>query len=207
MELQPLVRSIFRKMIPIIINRDMKKFNILIVVVIALTVVNGVLIGLLWFANYHKKQPQGGQAFEYLTKQLQLTPAQVKQYTILRDEHAAFTHGLNEEIRMLRDTFFHNIKAPAIDSLQVKQLEQHIAGDQVKLDSATLYHFRKFRAILQPGQQNKFDGLIQQVLRMMGGPHPPQGRPGPDSGPPQGPMGGPPPDGPLQGGPPDGPPR
>lgn len=180
----------------------MKKFNILIVVVIALTAVNCVLIGLLWFNNYHKKQPQGGQAFEYLTQQLHLTAAQVKQYTILRDEHAAFTRKLNEEIRTMRDTFFDNIKAPAINTTQVNQLAQRIAGNQAKLDSATLYHFRKFRAILQPEQQSKFDGLIQQVLRMMGGPHPQQGRPGPGNGRPQGPMGGPPPDGP-----PDGPPQ
>jgi len=161
----------------------MKNSKTLMIVVITLIAVNCLLIGTLWYNTYHRKAPMPtGNAFEYLSKTLQLTPAQVKQYKALRDWHFNFTSKINNEMRMERDSFFDNLSNPSINSAQVSQLEGRILAHQQMLDTATFYHFRKLRAILTPNQQEKFNGVIQDVLHMMAGPNGPgrhsPGRPG-----------------------------
>ncbi|MES2274396.1 MAG: periplasmic heavy metal sensor [Bacteroidota bacterium] len=210
----------------------MKSFKTLVVVVAVLITANCVLIGMLWYHNYHKSHnnpvrppiPIQGPAFEYLSRELKLNPEQVKQYDAMRKAHVAFTRKTNDEQRMLRDSFFDNLKNPNSKPAEVELLEKRILTDQNKLDTATYYHFRRFRAILNAGQQKKFDGIINNVLHMMAQPHPQGGgpsgqpgqmeppgngpskgfkpgkhRPGPDGrpmdGPPEGRPGGPPPDG------------
>lgn len=164
----------------------MKNSKTLMIVVIVLIAINCLLIGTLWYNNYRPKTPPPtGSAFEYLSKELKLTPAQVKQYEILRDRHFNFTSKVNREMRMARDSFFDGLGNPSVNSATVNQVEQRILTRQQMLDTATFYHFRKLRAILTPRQQEKFDGVIQNVLRMMAGPHGPEGQhPGrPQAGP------------------------
>lgn len=178
----------------------MKNFKLLIIIVLALISVNCILIGILWYNSYHRRMPApAGNAFEYLTKELALTPAQVKQYDALRKQHFEFTSKTGNEQRMERDSFFNNLGNPSVDAATVNQLEQRILAHQQMLDTATFNHFRKVRAILTPTQQEKFDGVIQNVLHIMGGPH------GPERQRPGGPQAGPPPAG-EQDGPPQGPP-
>lgn len=208
------------------------------IVVITLIAVNCALIGTLWYNRYERQPPPAvmpppaGNAFEYLCKELKLTPEQVKKYKALRDEHFTFTSKISQEMRLARDTFFNALKKPAVSAEDVNMMEMQVLVRQQKLDTATFNHFRKLRAILTPVQQNKFDNIIQSVLRMMAGPHGPTGEqhPGqPGAGPPQAgtlpvrgqlnrrpgmgrPPGGPPrppfgrPDGPPPGFGPDGPP-
>lgn len=185
----------------------MKSFKPLLIVVIALIIINCVLIGMLWYNNYSKKRPMQGNAFEYLSKELSLTPLQVQQYDVLRKQHFEFTSKVNEHMRMLRDSFFDNLKSPEASPTTVNKLEGRILTDQRMLDSATFYHFRTLRGMLHAGQQSKFDDMIKDVLHMMGQPHPPGrqhgNRPGPEGPPQDGPLQ----DGPQQGPPPDGPPK
>lgn len=214
----------------------MKNFKLLIIIVLALISVNCILIGILWYNNYSRRpQPVTGNAFEYLTKELSLTPAQLKQYDILRKQHFEFTRQMGEQQRAMRDSFFNNLKLTTVDTAAQNALEERILQHQHMLDTATFNHFRKVRAILTPQQQTRFDDLIQDVLRMMGQPHPPGRDPRPEQRPPaglqgeaqQGPppirgqfngrhrrpgmgrlQGGPPPQGPQpQGPPPMGPPQ
>lgn len=125
----------------------------------------------------------------------------------MRKQHFQFTRKLNEENRMLRDSFFENIKTPALNTAVLNELEKKITTNQVMLDTATLQHFRKFRSILNKDQQEKFDHILKTAIHMMG---PPQRGRNNRQGPPNGmpPNGMPPPrgGGPGQGSPPDGPP-
>jgi len=178
----------------------MKSFKTLAVVVIALVLINIILMGILWYNNNdHKRRPVQGTAFQYLSKELQLSPAQIKRYDTLRKQHFDFTSRVSNEQRMLRDSFFNHLKDQSTNQAQINDQEKRILIKQAQLDSATFYHFRSFRAILSTRQQEKFDGLISQVLHMMGqsqrhpGDKTPTGPPPGDGPPPQGP---PLPDGP-----------
>jgi len=156
----------------------MKNFKPLIVIVALLIIANCVLVGLLWYRNYSKpktdKQP-GGPAFEYLTRELKLSPQQSKQYKAMVAEHRNFTREVNDDQRARRDSFFDYLKEPNVDKAEIDALEKRIINDQRRLDSATFYHFRAFRAILTPVQQSHFDEVINSVLHMMARP---QGGPG-----------------------------
>lgn len=157
----------------------------LVIVVAILIVANCVLISLLCYRTFNKKHPQQqpqGPAFEYLVHELKLNPGQVKKYQALRDQHFHFTQKTGEMMRLQRDSFFDNLKNPSANPAAVQQLENRILANQGQLDSATFFHFRDFRKILNAEQATKFDGIINTVLHMMS--RPPGGRPG-ANGPPQ----------------------
>lgn len=177
----------------------MKSYKILIVVVVALVVVNCALLAVIWLGQSKGPGNDGPPkaANEYLIKELSLTPGQQKKYEVMRKDHFERTQKLNRLSRGLRDEFFEHIKSDQLDTAAANAAEAKILANQMTLDTITLNHFRQFRAILSPKQQDKFDQIIQNALRMMGGPprHGPQGMPPRDGQ-------GPPPDG--QGPPPDG---
>ena len=158
----------------------MKNIKLLVVLATLLMIANCVLLGVLWYRSNYKKraqprpQPQG-QAFEYLTRELKLTPDQVKKYDVLRNQHMQLTRKTSEEMRLQRDSFFDNLKNPNANPTVVKQLEKRILMNQAKLDSATFFHFRNFRVMLNPKQASRFDSIINTALHMMS--HP-AGRPG-----------------------------
>jgi Spy/CpxP family protein refolding chaperone len=168
----------------------MKSYKIFIIAVTILILLNCALLGAFWYTRLKREQnglPRA--AYEYLSKELQLTPDQQKQYDVMRGEHFELTRKLNERNRGLRDAYFENIKTPVLDTAAAYTAEQHIITIQVSLDSATLTHFRKVRAILNTRQQTKFDQIIKNALHMMGSPP----RPGPGNG--HGPNDMPPPNG------------
>jgi len=184
----------------------MKNFKVLVVIVTLLIATNCVLIGLLWYNNYSKAKPpadiRGGQAAAYLTRELKLTPQQLAKYQGMVTTHREFTQQVNMGLRARRDSFFDQLKNPSLNKNEIDALEQRILNDQRRLDSATFYHFRGFRAILLPAQQSKFDEVINHVLHMMARPQ--GGRPGGPQAQGQRFEGPPPMDGQRQGPPPNG---
>src|SRR6185312_5237893 len=83
--------------------------------------------------------------------------------------------------------FFENIQTPVLNKKAADSIEKKILANTVMLDSATLFHFRKLRAILDNNQKITFDKIIKNALHMMGGPqNGPQGMrpPGRDMPPP-----------------------
>ncbi len=60
----------------------------------------------------------------------------------------------------MRDSFFDNLKNPNSKPAEVALLEKRILIKQGQLDSATFYHFRSFRKILNADQGVKFDSII-----------------------------------------------
>jgi periplasmic protein CpxP/Spy len=164
----------------------MSKSKLWIAIVVVLLVVNTILLVFLWMGKRPRKM-MGGSAKDYLTKELSLNEAQVKQYDQLRDEHIGAIRQLNDDMKDLKDNMFDNLSTNNIDSNKVKGLLQQIGENEKGRDSITFYHFRKLRTILTAEQQQKFDKIIKNVLRMMG--PPPQAPPirdRPGGGPPMG---------------------
>lgn len=181
----------------------MKNNKALIITVIALMVVNIGLLAFMWRQRFQHRPGGGpGPAYEFLTKELSLTPGQQAKYGDMRKVHLALTQRISRETHLLRDSFFAEVKNDPLDSTQLNSLEHKILNNQRRLDSATFYHFRQLRAILDDGQQEKFDKLLKNVLQMMASPAPhgpgpgrPDGEPGQQQGPPPPGPGGPPPGG------------
>lgn len=163
----------------------MKSYKIWLVIVLSLLAINSVVLAVIWF---HHKRPlvarqhgdarqQSMEPKDILINALALTAKQQQIYDGMRKSHMEITSKLNEDGHALHDSLFSNIKKPKIDSAVINSVTKKISDNQVQIEKATLYHFRSFRAILTPDQQTKFDGVINDVLRMMGRPGPMQGQP------------------------------
>lgn len=159
----------------------MKSYKGLAVLVIFVMLLNVGFLGFLWYGHYHPKQHNQVHqpVFEYISKELKLNPVQQKQYDAMRNEHFALTSKLNAEIRKKRDAFFDQLKDPKADPATINAMAKSISADEAMIDTATFYHFRRFRAILNATQQSRFDEIINDVLHAMAGPAqhgpPPQG--------------------------------
>lgn len=184
----------------------MKSVKILITIVVLLVLINCALLAVFWLQRGKGPGPDAPpqRAHEFLTKELKLDKAQEEAYEKMRTKHFETTRALNDTNRKLRDSLFNYIQTPELDTPTVTRLEKQIAFNQAELEKATLLHFRELRSMLNKDQQKKFDGVIKDVLRMMGGP-PRRGR-GPNGMPPPRDGQGPPPgQGPPRGeGPPPG---
>ena len=151
---------------------------------------NIVTLALLWIhRGGHEHPPVGGQQrgnmFEYLSKELNLTKQQQDAYDSLRNEHQKATRDLQDSVRDAKDAFFSMLGKENVSNEALTQQSNKAAALSAQLDMITFRHFEKVRALCNPDQQKKFDGIIQEALRGMGQ--------GPRQGPPPPPHGGPPP--------------
>ena len=171
------------------------KNKLLTGLVVLLLVANAATITLFWLDKAkHPPQPKGSPQ-EFLVKELKLDAKQQEQLDVLRKEHREAADQLREKIKAAKESFFDLLKQdnPA-DSIK-QAAAKNVSSFTEQLDLLTLNHFQKLRAICRVEQQKKFDGIIQQVIRMIGQPRPPGSSLGP---PPAGPRGDrvPPPGGP-----------
>lgn len=176
------------------------KTNWLVLAVIALAVINLAALGYIWFNKPEAVKgevtgPRNGDARAVLIRELALDTVQVKQFDSLRKMHFDVIGGYRASTRELKDALFSRLHAPADSSVQF--LAQQIGRLQEKMDLETFDHFSRLRALLRPQQVKKFDEVIQDILRNMGGPPGRRGEGPPPEGP-EGRRGSPPTDGPPQ---------
>jgi Spy/CpxP family protein refolding chaperone len=160
----------------------MKNYKFWLTIVLTLLVVNSVVLAIMWFHKHpqfrHRPVVQEQSIMEpkdVLINTLAFTPKQVILFDTLRYKHRQLVNKLDGENHILRDSLFNNIKKPKADTALINAIAKHISDNQSQIEKATLYHFREVRAILTPTQQIKFDGIISEVLQMMGRPGPPHG--------------------------------
>jgi len=155
-----------------------------------LAILNLTLLIALFNGRHHMEKhamhmpPEGmhhppGKPSEFLIHELQLTPEQIKQFDALKDQHSETIRHLMEEGHDLRDNFFDLLKQDSIDTKSVEEKAALIATNQQKIETATFEHFKKVRQICTPGQKQKFDHIINEVLKQMARPHGGPGGPPP----------------------------
>ena len=160
------------------------------VITLLLLTANIVTLALLWTNKKNEKeqvilQPKpGGQVFEFITHELNLDSAQQIAYEKLREEHQAGVRPLQDSIRNAKNTFFDLLADEKVVDPMIQEFSKRIAELEQQRDVLTFKHFQKLRAICNKEQQTKFDSIIQEVLRSMGGPKRPPGppRPGMENG-------------------------
>lgn len=155
--------------------------------VIVLVAVNLALLATIWFKPRHPHgpppmghmpPPHGGPR-EMIIHELNFNEAQVKEFEGLITEHRAAIERLRNEGKDLRTSLFDQLKNDLTDSLKVKEATNAIAKNQIYIEMATFDHFEKVRKLCNPEQKKKFDGIINNITKMMGGmgPPPPHGPP------------------------------
>ncbi len=153
------------------------------VVTLLLLTANIVTLALLWTnkkndsVSDRPQQKPDGQVFEFITHELSLDSGQQKEYKFLRDEHQAGVRPLRDSIRKAKDSFFDLLQQENVAETTIEEYSKKIGNLEQQRDVITFKHFQKLRAICNKEQQIKFDYIIKDVMRRMGGSKRPQGPP------------------------------
>lgn len=160
------------------------KNKLLTWLVALLLIANAATIVMFWLNKKPKPPQPGDRAKQFLITELKLDAAQQQELDALVKEHRKATRELRDKIKAAKDSLFALIKETnAADS--AKQVAAANASQYTgQIDLLTLNHFQKVRALCRPDQQQKFDKIIKDVLRMMTPPRPPMGPGRPDGPPP-----------------------
>jgi Spy/CpxP family protein refolding chaperone len=152
------------------------------VITLLLLTANIVTLALLWTnkksdREFEKPRRQpGGQVFEFINHELSLDPAQQQTYKTLREAHQAGIRPVQDSIHKAKDRFFDLLQQENVAEATMMEYGKRIGELEQQRDVITFKHFQKLRAICNKEQQAKFDDIIKDVLRRMGGP---KRRPGP----------------------------
>ena len=155
------------------------------VITLLLLTANIVTLALLWTNKKndrefeHPGRQPGGQVFEFINHELNLDPAQQQTYKTLREEHQAGVRPVQDSIRKAKDRFFDLLQQENVAEATMLEYSKRIGELEQQRDIITFKHFQKLRAICNKEQQGKFDNIIKDVLRRMGGPKRPPGPPPP----------------------------
>jgi periplasmic protein CpxP/Spy len=153
-----------------------KLFISTIVVLVALNI--ATLATLWWIAGRDGAVPRvagqpGPRAHEFLERELRLTDEQRARYEKLREAHAQTTRSLLEQLRIEKKALFDLVHADTVDDAEVERKAHAAAELQAAIDVATFRHFQDIRMMCTEQQRRTFDGVMNEVLRMLGAPPPP----------------------------------
>jgi periplasmic protein CpxP/Spy len=149
------------------------KNKLLTWLVVLLLVANAATIAFFWLGK--TKQPPGpqGGARDFLVKELNLDAKQQELFSEMVKEHRSSAEQIRPQIRKAKEAFFDLLKQPGIsDSMKLAAAKQ-VSLQTEALDLLTFAHFQKLRSICTPAQQQKFDAVIHDIIRLMGQPRPP----------------------------------
>lgn len=168
------------------------KNKLLTWLVVLLLVANTATIAFFWLNRGKRPAEPKGSPREFLSKELNFDAKQQEQLKELVAEHRAAAEKIRPEIRKAKEAFFELIKQPGISDSTRLAAAKAVSSQTEALDLLTFDHFKKIRSICTPGQQQQFDNIVQDVIRMLGQPRPGNGmhRPPPPG---EGPPGNPPP--------------
>lgn len=143
------------------------KIKFLYFIIIALLLTNAATLAFMFM---HKPKHEGNprEVSRWLTEQLKLNAVQQEQYKVLQEEHRKNMENIHQQDRNLHDRYFQLLNGEAVDSVLVNQLADSIAINRKQTELTTFYDFKKIRAICNAEQQQKFDEIIGEALRMMG---------------------------------------
>lgn len=151
----------------------------LIIAIVLLLLINTVTIALLWSGKEGGKHPgPGGEAAaEFIIRETNMDAAQQQQYRALVQQHRNAADELRREMGRSKEEFFDLLDQTNVPDSVLRAASARANEKSQELDIMTFHHFAEVRKILRPEQQQAFDRIIKEALRMMG-PPPPKRRPG-----------------------------
>jgi len=160
----------------------MKTRNLLIAVIFLLVLVNIGTLTFIW-VNRPGKEPVPPDTREFLVRELSLDRKQQIIQNALMLNHRKKMKELQFRDQALHNRFFNLLTTYPSDSLLLKKMTDSIAWVRVKMEESTFRYFDQLRRILTPEQQERFDTVFRDLLRVII-PVPPPPPPAPPPPPP-----------------------
>jgi len=160
---------------------NLMKGRILAWAVVLLLLANVATIFIFWMDKSRHQQRGNEQPDQFIIRELAFDNNQQQQFRELVKVHRERAEQLRGQVRNAKDRFFSLLQQPGTTDSMKSIAAGEVSKVTEQLDILTFEHFQQVRALCNSSQQKKFDDIIQQVLRTMGGPGP-----GPGHGPPPG---------------------
>ncbi len=148
----------------------LKKNRVLILVIAILLLVNvGTISFILFFRGDGDGFPAKRGRFAvdpFIEEELHLSETQQQQFATLRKEHFSKAEALIREKHELRKAMLGLLREDTVNEDQMHRMAAAIGMKESELAVATFEHFRSLRSLCSPDQQQKFDTIIQDVLKM-----------------------------------------
>ena len=159
----------------------------LTIAIIILVLLNLFSLGAIWILQSgrgssslplaHDRRGGEGNIVDFLSKELNLTEAQVEAFKTVRRDLDQGRRFLEHEILEARRELVEESFQPNPDSAKVEMLALKIGENQIQLEQLVFEHFVKMRSLCNPEQSEKFDSLIHEILHRSkppDTPHPPR---------------------------------
>ena len=150
-------------------NQSKNKTLIFIIVVLLLANV-ALLIYFLGGKQALKPMPDDknrDRLSEALKNDVGFNDAQVVQYKQLKDAQWELMRAKFDDVRKAKDDFFHLLSVENVSDSILSSSADKIAVKQKALDMQAFSHFKEVRKLCTPGQQPKFDSLVQRMFIKM----------------------------------------
>ena len=147
--------------------------------VILLVVLNVFLLTTMWLKQHGEMHnpPRGEKASDFLIEQLKFSNQQLAAFETLKHAHHTSIDSLREAGKEIHHLFFDNLKNQKQDTATINKFAREIANNQTQMELVTFNHFKEVRELCDEKQKQKFDEIIQEVLKRMAAPHGEQGPP------------------------------
>ncbi len=155
----------------------MKKKGLYILLILLLAV-NTVLLALI-IKDVNNDEKKGPPKPHFLSKELQFTEKQEREFKRLDSEHRNRMMAIDDELGKLRNQLFNSLSDSSVskESLSVK-----IGELTSKRDVELFGFFKQVREICDSDQKIKFDQIIEKAIqRGPGPPRKPKRRPPPEN--------------------------
>lgn len=139
----------------------------------------------LWVMRDNRPAPPanaGSGVVDFIVRELGFDSVQKKQLTLLREEHQQKIKQIRRKNRDAKHVFFELLKDSSLSEEALNKAAVASAEFDAETDKLTFLHFKEIRKICTPEQLQKFDLVIQDVLRMIAPPPPDGNPPGPPNG-------------------------
>lgn len=154
----------------------MKRQTIYILCIAVLLLLN-IGLTLLLLTGRKPGLPGGPRqdAAAYIIRELNLDASQQQQFEKLREEHRQHTRPLHDSLMATRDRLYSS--ASYADTALARTYAAAMGDLHARLDWYTYDHFRQVKALCNDQQQQRFDNIIREALKMMApGKRPPEDR-------------------------------
>jgi len=162
----------------------MKRTDFLLVVIAVLFVLNVATLVFIWQHRPPFPFPSSGPGngpvplvnpADFMIRELNFDEKQQQAFAALRDDFVNRTSQYRREMEFKREELLALLANGEV--ARADALAEKIAALQKQVELATFEHFKAVRALCTKHQKGKFDGIIQQVLRMLASPPGPPGPP------------------------------
>ncbi|WP_119079428.1 Spy/CpxP family protein refolding chaperone [Chitinophaga alhagiae] len=150
--------------------------KVLSLLVLVLLLTNILLLVFFVWKKPEPPHPGGGTArsgrgetTQILEKEVGFDAQQMEQYRKLKEQHWDRMKPYFGELRTARNNFYKLLNEASVPDSVINSAADSIAAKQKQMDLQTFRHFQQVKAIGTPEQQAKFDTLVQQVIKRMGG--------------------------------------